>query len=60
MSSVINSDRIDKDLEQEKLELEMKKRKERIEKWRAEKKKKEMEALHDQIKETKNSIAEGK
>ena len=38
----------------------MKKRKERIEKWRAEKKKKEMEALHDQIKETKNSIAEGK
>ena len=52
-----SSDKIDKDREQEKLEQEMQKRRERIEKWRAEKKRNELEALKDEIKETKRDIA---
>ena len=42
LSSVLSSEKdvkIDKDKEQEKLEMEMTKRRERIEQWRAEKKK---------------------
>merc|ERR1712212_1303631 len=51
--SVLNSDRdvkIDKDKEQQKLEMEMTKRRERIEQWRAEKKKKEIDALKKDMK----------
>lgn len=36
--------------EQKKLELEMQKRRERIERWRAERKKKEVEAIKKEIK----------
>ena len=51
--SVLNSDKdvkIDKDKEQQKLEMEMTKRRERIEQWRAEKKKKEIDALKKDMK----------
>ena len=51
--SVLNSDRdvkIDKDKEQQKLEMEMQKRRERIEQWRAENKKKEIDALKKDMK----------
>ena len=51
--SVLNADKdvkIDKDKEQQKLEDEMTKRRERIEQWRAEKKKKEIDALKKDMK----------
>ena len=60
LSSMVHSEKIDKDKEQEKLEQEMTKRRERIEKWRAEKKRNELEALKDEIKETKRDIAAAK
>ena len=60
LSSMIQSEKIDKDREQEKLEQEMQKRRERIELWRAEKKRNELAALKDEIKETKREIASGK
>ena len=53
LSSVLNSDRdvkIDKDKEQAKLEDEMQKRRERIEQWRAEKKKREIDSLKADMK----------
>ena len=50
LSSVIDM-KIDKDKEQEKLELEMQKRRERIEKWRAEKKKKEIDSFKADMKQ---------
>ena len=62
LSAVLNPDKdlkMDKDKEQEKLELEMQKRRERIEKWRAEKKKKELEALKEEVNQSKKHI-EGK
>uniref|UniRef100_A0A0V0G3V5 Probable ATP-dependent RNA helicase DDX46 n=1 Tax=Triatoma dimidiata TaxID=72491 RepID=A0A0V0G3V5_TRIDM len=46
--------KIDKEEEQKRLELEMQKRRERIERWRAERKKKEVEAVK---KELKSSLA---
>ncbi|XP_046672913.1 probable ATP-dependent RNA helicase DDX46 isoform X1 [Homalodisca vitripennis] len=45
---------LDKEEEQKRLELEMQKRRERIERWRAERKKKELEIVK---KEVKNSLA---
>ncbi|KAL1123116.1 hypothetical protein AAG570_002204, partial [Ranatra chinensis] len=45
---------LDKEEEQKRLELEMQKRRERIERWRAERKKKEVEAVK---KEIKNSLS---
>lgn len=62
LSAVLNPEKdlkLDKDKEQEKLELEMQKRRERIEKWRAEKRKKEMEALKEEVIQSKKVI-EGK
>ncbi|KAK9686095.1 Helicase conserved C-terminal domain [Popillia japonica] len=43
---------LDKEEEQKKLELEMQKRRERIERWRAERKKKEQEAMKKDIQKT--------
>ena len=43
--SYVMQKQLDKDKEQAKLELEMQKRRERIEKWRAEKRKKEMDSV---------------
>uniref|UniRef100_A0ABD2XAA7 Probable ATP-dependent RNA helicase DDX46 n=1 Tax=Trichogramma kaykai TaxID=54128 RepID=A0ABD2XAA7_9HYME len=42
--------KLDKDEEQKRLELEMQKRRERIERWRAERKKKELDAKKDECK----------
>ena len=50
LSSLENIHLCDKDKEQEKLEMEMTKRRERIEQWRAEKKKREIDALKADIK----------
>lgn len=48
---------LDKEEEQKKLEMEMVKRRERIERWRAERKKKEQEALKKELNKVKNEPA---
>lgn len=51
---------LDKEEEQRKLELEMQKRRERIERWRAERKKKEQEAIKKEgPKVTTNNVPQG-
>jgi len=54
-----SSQRLDKDKEQARLELEMARRRERIEKWRAEKKKKEVEVISSSITKEEEETVNG-